>query len=144
MVRLRVLCSNSKPRSAVRSTSNLAATFGIRNVVLEILPAEVKSRLHLVTDEDVNHSWVDTCVYEDAHTSCSIVRVWPSSRNAWTCSRDIEGYTARNSSMVSPVSRKSISVWTGTRVPVKHGVPCMISLSILIALARAPFCSADP
>jgi ABC-2 type transport system ATP-binding protein len=44
--------------------------------------------------------------------------------------------------MVSPVSKKSISVWTGTRVPVKQGVPCRISLSIAITLANAARCSA--
>jgi hypothetical protein len=32
-----------------------------------------------------------------------------------------------------------MSVWTGTRVPLKHGVPCMISLSMVITLARTFF-----
>jgi hypothetical protein len=42
--------------------------------------------------------------------------------------------------MLSPVSRKSRSVYTGTRQPTKHGVPCRTSVSILVALASARLC----
>src|SRR5665213_301062 len=44
--------------------------------------------------------------------------------------------------MVSPVSRKSMRVCTGTRVCAKQGVPCMTSLSMVTTPASAFFCSA--
>ena len=53
----------------------------------------------------------------------------------------MEGYTARKSSMLSPVSRKSMSVCTGTRVCAKQGVPCMTALSMVTTPASALFCS---
>src|SRR5580704_2977743 len=48
-------------------------------------------------------------------------------RKAFTCSRVIIGKPSRNSSIESPASRYSMSVWTGTRVPQKTGMPPMTS-----------------
>jgi hypothetical protein len=49
-----------------------------------------------------------------------------SSRNAITCSLDTVGNPSRKSLMDSPASRYSMSVWTGTLVPRKTGVPPII------------------
>lgn len=51
------------------------------------------------------------------------------------------GKAARKSSMASPVSRKSMSVCTGTRVLAKQGVPCMTSLSMVTTPVSTFFCS---
>ena len=48
-----------------------------------------------------------------------------------TCSRETLGKPSRKTSIESPASRWSISVWIGTRVPAKQGAPLMISGSIL-------------
>jgi len=47
--------------------------------------------------------------------------------------RGTVGNPSRKSSRVSPPSRYSKSVWTGTRVPRNTGTPCMVSGSAAIA-----------
>src|SRR5690348_11430956 len=52
----------------------------------------------------------------------ALERSWElaKSRTERTCCRVMEGYSFRNWSIVSPPSRKSIRLWTGTRVPRKQ------------------------
>jgi len=57
-----------------------------------------------------------------------------SSRYATACSWVTVGKPSKKSSSVSPASMQSIKVLAGTRVPAKHGVPLMISGSILTML----------
>ena len=51
---------------------------------------------------------------------------------AMTCSRFTVGNPARKLSMESPACRQSSSVWPGTRVPAKQGVPPITSASTLM------------
>src|SRR6266446_3140761 len=44
--------------------------------------------------------------------------------------------------MVFPTSRKSMRLWTGTRVPRKQGTPLIRSRSVQTASVNAIFCSA--
>src|SRR5438445_5555788 len=58
----------------------------------------------------------------------------PNSRTATTCSRVTVGKPSKNSSIVSPASRYSKRVCTGTRVPQKTGVPPMTLGEMVIKL----------
>lgn len=70
---------------------------------------------------------VDALIEEDSHEVLASMRALASSRNAITWSRVTVGNPCRKSSIVSPPSKYSISVWTGTRVPAKTGVPPSMS-----------------
>src|SRR5438876_5482370 len=61
-------------------------------------------------------------------------RTFAVSSTATTCSRVTVGKPSKKSSIVSPASRYSKRVWTGTRVPPNTGVPPMISGEIVIKL----------
>src|SRR5688500_9716381 len=54
------------------------------------------------------------------------------------CSRVTDGYCRRNSSSESPCDRYSKRMRTGTRVPVKHGEPPIISGSMLMGVMTPP------
>src|SRR5688572_988433 len=100
--------------------------------VLFRLPAHLLNRFHFILDEFACQTLVDTLVEQYLHSASASTRPFAVSNKATTCSCVTVGNPARKSSIVSPASRYSKSVCTGTRVPVKTGVPPMISREVVI------------
>src|SRR5262245_65318771 len=75
----------------------------------------------------LGQSTVDTFVEQYLHEAMASILALASSRKAMTCSRETVGNPSRNSSIDCPPSKYSMSVCTGTRVPLNTGVPPKIS-----------------
>jgi hypothetical protein len=77
----------------------------------------------LETPIDCRESVKPALYFGDEHVVLLAARA--NSRYRSTCSRVTVGHPARKSSIVKPVLRSSSKIRTGTRVPRKHGVPCI-------------------
>lgn len=107
--------------------------------VFELILPHFVNRLCLMFGKQRLHSRIYTLINEDAHSmSCWLAK----SSTAVACSREMKGYRARNSSIDSPPSRKSIRLWTGTRVFRKQGAPLMRAASTQTTFSRTLLWSA--
>src|SRR5436190_8930058 len=77
---------------------------------------------------------IDAFVEQDFHLTSVSTLTFAVSSTATTCSRVTVGKPSKKSSIVSPASRYSKRVCTGTRVPANTGVPPIISGEIVIKL----------
>src|SRR5207245_4866362 len=105
--------------------------------VFERIPTFLVNRGRFVLAQQQLHARIYALVSEDAHS-----RIWllAKSSTVRTCCRVTLGYSFRNWSMVSPPSRKSIRLCTGTRVPRKQGVPLRRCGLTHIASSNRLFC----
>ena len=111
-------------QAAVDGQENIKFFLGERQKrpILKGVPASLMNGGDFVISEEQLDARVYALVNKDAHSSSWLL---PTSSTVRTCSRVMGGWSLMNSSIVSPPSRKSIRLWTGTRVPRKHGVPLM-------------------
>lgn len=135
------LCWNSKPRSSVRRISMFpwASLIRLSAVLCHSASPTVawcpirKSRMPGSRHSSKRIRIRQAVVLWPFQEIEPLARVERAGRRLGTCRR------------VSPASIKSSRVWTDTRVPVKHGVPCMISLSMVTMPASvARFSAATP
>ncbi len=73
------------------------------------------------------HALIQQDATDTAHATCESNASVACSRNCTACSRLTPAKSSRKSSSVSPASRQSSNVRTGTRVPTNTGVPERIS-----------------
>lgn len=77
--------------SSIRRDEHIAFQLLHQHMVFQMLPAEIKERLHLLSSERLGQAWIDGGVYDDAHNSWSIAMSRVSSRKAKTCCLGIAG-----------------------------------------------------
>src|SRR5262245_57969103 len=94
----------------------------------------IELRIRQLRQETSFQSLIDAFVEQDLHLTSVRTRAFAVSSTATTCSRVTVGKPSKNSSIVSPASRYSKRVWTGTRVPANTGVPPIISGELVIKL----------
>lgn len=100
---------------------------GQQFTILDGCPPHLPGRLDVMPDDVARQSPIDALVEQDSHDALATSSSFASSRRPITWSRVTVGKPSRKSSMVSPASRYSSTVWTGTRVPANTGVPPITS-----------------
>jgi hypothetical protein len=97
----------------IYDTCGSTRTWLEQRAIQQLVPTHFANGLGIVLIEPRLDPRVYTFVNEDAHSMS-----WrlATSNTAITCSWEMDGYRARNASTVSPPSRKSMRLCTGTRV----------------------------
>ena len=88
--------------------------------------------LTIVAREQQADPFVDTFIDQQLHEARASRSFRASSSASRATARETVGNPNRKSSRLSPPSRYSKRVWTGTRVPRKTGTPCIVSGSEVI------------
>jgi hypothetical protein len=94
--------------------------------ITDALPMHVDGGRNVMPGERARNLNRDGFVEEDSHATSSSIRSWPRRRTCVASSRFTEGNVSKKYSKERPSARYSNSVRTGTRVPLKTGVPFRI------------------
>jgi hypothetical protein len=95
--------------------------------ILNTGPSGLRNPDDLMVFNLFGQSTVDTLVEQKLHEATASILALASSKKAMICSRETVGNPSRNSSIDCPPSKYSMSVCTGTLVPLNTGVPPKMS-----------------
>ena len=71
--------------STISRDEHIALQLLHQRIVFQMLPAEIKESLDILSSERFDQAWIDGGVYDDAHNNWSIAMSRLSSRNEKTC-----------------------------------------------------------